>query len=284
MVTATQTTTDPLPREMMQHTYPILYQLEESHWWHIGRRHIIASFVKQICEQVTDHRPRILDVGCGTGGNLKLLSQFGNAEGVDISADALAFCRERGLEVKAGAAEDLPYEDATFDLVTALDVVEHLDDDVAGLREMRRVLRPGGRILIFVPTFMWLWGVQDDISHHRRRYRLPALRRVLTEAGFKVERTTYANITFLPPTFLGRLFMRLTGFKPESEAHINISALNPLFARILGAEATFLRFMNFPLGVSGLCVARAGSSPTNRGPRAGSPRGVDASEGANTSR
>ena len=274
MATNAETVNGSLPREMMQHTYAILYALEESHWWHIGRRRIIGSFVKEICEQVTDRTPRILDVGCGTGGNLKLLSQFGNAEGVDISTDALAFCRERGLEVKAGAAEDLPYEDANFDLVTALDVVEHLDDDVAGLREMRRVLRPGGRLLIFVPTFMWLWGVQDDISHHRRRYRLPALRRAVIEAGFEVERTTYANITFLPPTFLGRLFMRLTGIKPESEAHINISALNPLFGRILGAEATFLRFMNFPIGVSGLCVARAGSSP----------RGVVASEGANTSR
>jgi hypothetical protein len=118
---------------------------------------------------------------------------------------------------------------------------------------------------------MWLWGVQDDISHHRRRYRLPELRRALTDAGFEVERTTYANITFLAPTFLGRVFMRLTGIRPESEAHINISALNPLFGRILGAEATFLRFMNFPIGVSGLCVARAGSSPTVR-------------EGANNSR
>ena len=263
MVTATQTTKEPLPREMMQHTYPILYELEESHWWHIGRRRIIASFVREICAQVTDRTPRILDVGCGTGGNLKLLSQFGDAEGVDISADALAFCRERGLEVKAGAAEELPYEDGSFDLVTALDVVEHLDDDVAGLREMRRVLRPGGRLLIFVPTFMWLWGVQDDISHHRRRYRLPELRRAVIEAGFEVERTTYANITFLWPTFLGRLFMRVTGIKPESESHINIAALNPLFARILGAEATFLRFMNFPVGVSGLCVARAGSSVTS---------------------
>ena len=256
MSTNAETVTGSLPREMMQHTYAILYQLGESHWWHIGRRRIIGSFVKEICEKVTDRTPRILDVGCGTGGNLKLLSQFGKAEGVDISTDALAFCRERGLEVKAGAAEDLPYEAGTFDLVTALDVVEHLDDDVAGLREMRRVLRPGGRILIFVPTFMWLWGVQDDISHHRRRYRLPELRRAMVEAGFEVERTTYANITFLTPTFLGRMFMRVTGIKPESEAHINISALNPLFGRILGAEATFLRFMNFPIGVSGLCVAR----------------------------
>ena len=127
----------------------------------------------------------------------------------------------------------------------------------AMLDELRRVLRPGGRILIFVPTFRWLWGVQDDISHHRRRYRLPELRRALMEAGFEVERTTYANITFLLPTFLGRLFMRLTGIKPDSENRINVAALNPLFARILGSEATFLRFMNFPIGVSGLCVARA---------------------------
>jgi SAM-dependent methyltransferase len=160
-------------------------------------------------------------------------------------------------QVELGAAEDLPYDDATFDLVTALDVVEHLDDDIAGLREMRRVLVPGGRVLIFVPTFMWLWGVQDDISHHRRRYTLPELRRAMNEAGFEVERTTYANITFLMPTLLGRLFMRATGLKPESENNINIAALNSLFARILGAEATFLRFMNFPIGVSGLCVARA---------------------------
>ena len=257
MSTKVETVNGSLPREMMQHTYPILFELEESHWWHIGRRRIIADFVRDICAQVTDRTPRILDVGCGTGANVQMLSQFGDAEGVDISPDALAFCHARGLaKVKLGAAEELPYEDGSFDLVTALDVVEHLDDDVAGLREMRRVLRPGGRVLLFVPTFMWLWGVQDDISHHRRRYRLPELRRAVIEGGFEVERTTYANITFLWPTFLGRLFMRVTGIRPESESHINIVALNPLFARILGSEARFLRFMNFPIGVSGLCVAR----------------------------
>jgi SAM-dependent methyltransferase len=187
-----------------------------------------------------------------------MLSTFGEAEGVDVSPDALQFCRERGLEnVKLGAAEDLPCDDGTFDLVTALDVVEHLDDDVGGLREMRRVLRPSGRVLIFVPTFMWLWGVQDDVSHHRRRYTLPELRRAMTEAGFEVERTTYANITFLPPVFLVRHFMRITGLKVDTEARINIPAFNRIFATILGAESTFLRFMNFPVGVSGICVARA---------------------------
>lgn len=249
--------TETLPQEMMQHTYPILYKVEESHWWYIGRRRIIASFVERICSEIKDHRPRILDVGCGTGANLVMLSQFGDAEGVDISEDALSFCRERGLEnVRHGAAEKLPYEDETFDLVTALDVVEHLDDDVAGLKEMRRVLRPGGHLLLFVPTFMFLWGVQDEVSNHRRRYRMPELRRTVEKAGFRVERTTYANITFFMPVLLIRKFMRLTGIRTETENSINISALNGLFGRVFGAESRLLHHMNIPFGVSGLCVAR----------------------------
>ena len=257
-ITPTQVTDAPLPREMMQHVYPVFYELEETHWWYVGRRRIIVSFVKEICAQITDRRPRILDVGCGTGANLKTLSEFGDAEGVDISQDAIDFCRERGLaNVKLGAAEELPYDDGTFDLVTALDVVEHLDDDVGGLREIRRVLRPGGHALIFVPTFMWLWGLQDVVSNHRRRYTLPELRRAMVDAGFEVERATYANITFLLPVFLIRMLMRITGIKTDTEARINIPVFNPLFARVLGAEATFLRFMNFPVGVSGLCIARA---------------------------
>jgi SAM-dependent methyltransferase len=242
---------------MMEHTYPILFRVEQSHWWHTGRRKIIASFVEDICRHVTDRRPRILDVGCGTGANLLMLSKYGDAEGVDVSEDALAFCRERGLDtVKLGAAEALPYEDGTFDLVTALDVVEHLDDDLAGLREMRRVLRPGGRVLLFVPTFMFLWGLQDDVSHHRRRYRMPELRRVLEQAGFEVERTTYANITFFVPILAMRKLMRLTGIKAETENDINVSALNGVLGSMLGAESAILKYVNIPFGVSGLCVGR----------------------------
>ena len=242
---------------MKEHTYPIMFRIEQSHWWYTGRRKILTSFVEDICRRVTDRRPRILDVGCGTGANLLMLSRFGDAEGVDVSEDALAFCRERGLaNVKLGAAEELPYDDGTFDLVTALDVVEHLDDDLAGLREMRRVLRPGGRVLLFVPTFMFLWGLQDDVSNHRRRYRMPELQRVLERAGFEVERTTYANITFFMPILAMRKLMRLTGIKAESENNINVSALNGVLARLLGAESFVLRYMNIPFGVSGLCVAR----------------------------
>jgi len=242
---------------MQEHTYPIMFRVEQSHWWYTGRRKILTAFVEEICRRVKDRRPRILDVGCGTGANLLMLSEYGEAEGVDVSEDALAFCRERGLDrVRLGAGEQLPYEDGTFDLVTALDVVEHMDDDLAGLREMRRVLRPGGRVLLFVPTFMFLWGLQDEVSNHRRRYRLPELRRVLEQAGFEIERSTYANITFFAPILLVRQLMRLTGIKTDSENKINVPALNGLFGAMLGAESTALRYMNLPFGVSGLCVAR----------------------------
>jgi SAM-dependent methyltransferase len=257
MSTTANRITNSLPQEMQQHTYSIMYEVEGKHWWFFGRRKIIEGFVEKICRDIGKRKPRILDVGCGTGANLQMLSQFGAAEGVDVSSEALEFCRARGLaNVKQGAAETLPHGDASFDLVTGLDVVEHLDDDIAGLREMRRVLRPGGRALLFVPAFMFLWGVQDDISHHRRRYDLRELKQKVNEAGLSVERATYANITFFWPILLGRLLMRLTRIRPSSENNITIRALNGFLGRILGAEGWLLQRMNFPFGVSIVCVAR----------------------------
>jgi ubiquinone/menaquinone biosynthesis C-methylase UbiE len=199
----------------------------------------------------------ILDVGCGTGANLEMLSEFGQVEGVDISGEALTFCRERGLEnVKQGEAEALPFADSSFDLVTGLDVVEHLDDDLAGLKEMRRVLRPGGHALVFVPAFMFLWGVQDDISHHRRRYTLDQLKRVMRQSGFRVERASYVNISFFAPILFGRLLMRALRIRPESENNITIGFLNGLLGKLFGSESFPLRYLNFPFGVSIICVAR----------------------------
>jgi len=252
----------PLPREMQQHTYSIMHRVEETHWWFVGRRKIIESFLKRVClglrsKEAARESLSILDVGCGTGANLEMLAQFGSAEGVDISAEALEFCRQRGLQqVKEGAAEALPYENNSFDLVTGLDVVEHLDDDVAGLKEMRRVLRADGRALLFVPAFMFLWGVQDDISHHRRRYTMTGLKAAVRKAGFEIERASYVNLSFFAPIFFGRLLMRVTGLRPASENNITINALNAVLGKVFGAERFLLRHFNFPFGVSIICVAR----------------------------
>ena len=186
-----------------------------------------------------------------------MLAAHGNAEGVDISPQAVDFCSERGLQsVKLGAAEDLPYENDSFDLVTALDVVEHLDDDVAGLREMRRVLRPDGRLLLFVPAFMFLWGVQDDVSNHRRRYTLPGLLKAVKAAGFSVEWSSYANISFFLPVLAVRSVMRWLGLRAATEYGINISPMNGPFSKLFAAERFVFKRGRLPFGVSAVCIAR----------------------------
>ena len=267
---------------MQQHTYAIMDEVEGSHWWFVGRRAILESFLEPIARKLSSPpyaaestgqsswpergvaaalggrggSLKILDIGCGTGANLEMLSQFGDAEGVDVSDDALEFCRLKGLKAQKGLAETLPYPDETFDITTALDVVEHLDDDIAGLKEMFRVTKRGGYSLIFVPAFMWLWGVQDDISNHRIRYTKGQIVGRLEAAGYTVERATYANFTFFAPVLGGRTLMRLTGIKPESENNINISALNGLFGKIFSAERFWLKNLNFPFGVSIVVVTR----------------------------
>src|SRR5215213_10259306 len=244
-----------LPKEMQSHHYPILYEVEDTHWWYVGRRRIIQSLVEKI--STTLKTEKILDVGCGTGANLKMLAAYGKAEGVDISPQAVDFCRQRGLDsVKLGAIEQLPYEDGSFELVTALDVIEHLDDDVAGLREMRRVLRRDGRLLLFVPAFMFLWGVQDDVSNHRRRYTLPSLLRAVEAAGFSIEWSSYANISFFLPVLVVRSVMRWLSLRASTEYGINISLMNGPFSWLFAAERFILKRGRFPFGVSAACIAR----------------------------
>ncbi len=247
-----------LPQEMQKHTYAIMDEVEGSHWWFVGRRAILESFLKTIVEKIRNPQSaiRILDVGCGTGANIEMLSQYGDAEGVDVSDDALEFCRLKGLKVQKGLAETLPYEDETFELTTALDVIEHLDDDVAGLKEMYRVTKSGGYSLVFVPAFMWLWGVQDDISNHRIRYTRVEIVERLRRAGYEIERATHANWTFFAPILAGRTIMKVTGLKPESENNITINSLNGVFGKLFGAERFWLQNFNFPFGVSIVVVAR----------------------------
>ncbi len=247
-----------LPQEMQQHTYEIMNRVEDSHWWFVGRRAILESFLKTIVQSPKSkvQSPKILDVGCGTGGNLEMLAKFGAAEGVDVSDEALEFCKSKGLRVHKGLAERLPFADESFDVVTALDVVEHLDDDIAGLKEMNRVLRTGGKTLIFVPAFMWLWGVQDDVSNHRIRYTKKQIVERLQKADFEIERATYANWTFFAPILAGRTLMKVTGIKPESENNVNVSALNGVFGKLFSSERFWLKNFDFPFGVSIVIVAK----------------------------
>src|SRR5260370_33810042 len=194
---------------------------------------------------------------------LSYLAAYGNAQGIDVDEEAGGSCHERGLlDVRLGAAERLPFGDTSFDLVTALDVVEHLDDDIAALREIWRVLRPGGQILMTVPAHRFMWGDQDEVNLHKRRYVAAEVRDRLTAAGFEVDRVSYINAFLFPPIAAIRLLRRLQhrlrrSTTQRSDFHYPAPRpLNFLLALIFGAEAPIVRRVDIPVGVVILALAR----------------------------
>ncbi len=239
------------------HTYEILYQVEETHWWHTARRKIVLDWIHQSYPGRSDLT--ILDAGCGTGLMLQQMQDLGHAEGVDIADEALDFCRKRGLDnVRRADLLQLPFAEDTFDVVTALDVLEHLDDDAGGLREMRRVLKPGGRVFIFAPAHLWLWSLQDEVSHHKRRYTARTLRETVRQAGLEIDRQSYVSMFLLPVIFLGRQWLKVRlKFRPaDTENDLHPEWSNGILRRIFEAEIPMLRRMDMPIGASLLCVAR----------------------------
>lgn len=241
-------------------TYQIEAQLERGHWWFQGRRRILDRLLTRL-DPPLPAGARALDVGCGTGANGPVLAAHATfAAGIDASPVPLGLrgTDERGHSARLrGDAGRLPFADASFDLVVALDVLEHLDDDAAAARELLRVLRPGGAAVIFVPALQLLWGLQDDVSHHRRRYHRAQLRDVMAGAGFQVQRVTFFNSFLFPPILAARLFMRLRPPKAlKSENEVGGPLTNAILGAVFGAEAPLLDRIDLPVGVSLACLAR----------------------------
>jgi SAM-dependent methyltransferase len=181
---------------MEEWRYRELYELEDRHWWFRARRRVVWALLRRA--GVPDH-PRILDAGCGTGRNLVEFGGLGEAEGVDISPQAVEFCHRRGLPgVRQSVLERLPFEDGRFDLIIATDVIEHLDDPRAALAELRRVAAPGAKLVITVPAYTWLWSRHDDSLHHKRRYTAPRLAADVSAAGWRPDVRTYFFTALLP--------------------------------------------------------------------------------------
>jgi SAM-dependent methyltransferase len=239
-------------------TYLTEAALERDHWWFRGRRRILARLLAAL---KLPERARVLDVGCGTGANGPVLAATGWSVGVDASPLPLGLGRtaERTHAARLRAdAGRLPFAAASFDLVCALDVLEHLDDDAAAAAELRRVLRPGGALVIFVPALRILWGLQDEVSHHRRRYDRARLRAIVTGAGLALERLTFFNTLLFPPILAARLAMRL--WRPadlRSENGVGGRLASRVAELIFAAEAPLLSRLDLPVGVSLACVARA---------------------------
>jgi SAM-dependent methyltransferase len=244
--------------QMRAVNYRVMFDVEDDHWWFVGRRAIVISQIEHLIRAApqTSSR-RLLDIGCGTGATITHLRKYGVVHGIDMSPLALGYCHERGeCRVVCASATDLPFHEGTFDIVTALDVIEHLDDDRRGVSEIHRVLKPGGTALIFVPAFQALWGPNDTQTGHKRRYQLEELRELIANGGLNIRMINYANVAMFLPIWLGRKMLNLLGKSGQAENEINHPALNRILTRIFVGEASLLDRFRFPFGVSIICVAQ----------------------------
>ncbi|HLC17408.1 MAG TPA: class I SAM-dependent methyltransferase, partial [Thermodesulfobacteriota bacterium] len=201
---------------------------------------------------------KILDMGCGPGNMLDYLKTLGDVTGTDLSVSALSYCRTRGYDkLFIGLGDSLPVRDNEFDLVVALDVIEHIEDDEGALEEIYRVIRPGGRVCLTVPAYMFLWGDHDEIYGHKRRYTATALAGKLQRAGFAIDRVSYFEAPFVVPLFIFRSIKRLAGRKGKpSDDFISIPGwMNRVLMGFLLAEGFFFRWIRIPFGVTIFCMA-----------------------------
>jgi SAM-dependent methyltransferase len=233
------------------------HQAEDRHWWYRGRRTVLERVLDGLGLPAD---ARILDAGCGSGRNMIELSRRGTVTGVELSAPSVEKARERGCgEVIEGSVLEMPFADDSFDLAVSLDVIEHLEDDLAALRELRRTVAPGGALLVTVPAYQWLWSGHDVVNHHHRRYTSGSLRRVAEDAGWRQERTTHFNSLLLPVAILLRVLDRFNRKTTESSLDLWVppEPVNRLLEQPLNLEAaTIARGGRIPAGLSLLAVFR----------------------------
>jgi SAM-dependent methyltransferase len=238
-----------------------MFEAEEAQWWYVGQRAIAHAILEPALTAMGTSReagPRILDTGCGTGGNLVHLAPLGRVVGVDLVAEATAGCRKRGVPAARGGVLALPFPDRSFDVVTSFDVIYHawVPDDSAAVAEMARVIRPGGLLLVRVPALSVLWGAHDEAVQSRRRYTRPELIGLLEARGLEILRSTYCNSFLFPLLLVRRTLDRLLG-RTGSDVGFLPAPLEWSFRHLLLTEAALVRRgCSFPIGASVVALAR----------------------------
>jgi SAM-dependent methyltransferase len=238
------------------HIYQQMRSLEDRHWWFSSRRRIVGQILSLVN---LPKQARILDAGCGTGGNLNFLSQFGEVTGVELDNGAAALARDRGncTILKGSLPDKMPFAGQQFDLIVLLDVLEHIDDDKASLRTLQNLLVPRGFLVLTVPAFPFLWSMHDKEHHHKRRYRAKGLQEIIESAGLRIQYLSYFNTWLFPLVAAIRLARRVV---PASEVGHDINLPKPLINRMLKAlfssERHWIGQHRMPFGVSLLAVAR----------------------------
>ncbi|HWA61829.1 MAG TPA: class I SAM-dependent methyltransferase [Caulobacteraceae bacterium] len=239
---------------MDRQVYERMRDLEESHWWFSARRAILSDQIGRLglCD-----RAKVLEVGCGTGGNLKMLSRFGAVTGLEPDDEARAYAAEKGGApiVAGGLPDGIGLGRRRFDMVAALDVIEHVDRDGEAIGAMARMLKPGGFLVTTVPAYGWMWSRHDDLHHHKRRYRLGEFRALFEKAGLKVRKASYFNTLLFAPIAAVRIVKSLLRRGGADEDRMPAGAVNGVLKGLFGLERFWLRRGGFPFGVSILVIA-----------------------------
>lgn len=241
--------------------YRVMFEIEDGYWWYRGVRALLTRWLARYALQDRSHA-MILDVGCGTGANLSLLQSYGTAIGVDISEQALAYCRGRGIpqdRTFLASAADLPFPDARFDLSISFDVICNIADDKRAFGEVARVLKPGARFIVQLPAYQWLWSMHDVAVGHQRRYDANSLREKVSAAGFEIERVTYANMLLMPLIAAMRMTTRrakMNGSPVHSDLVTLPSVVNGPLSALFTTEMRAVSRANLPYGLSVIAIAR----------------------------
>ena len=234
---------------MEERAYLDLHQLEQGHWWYRGTRSIYRTLMRRYVPRPCGS---VLDLGCGTGGNLELLSDWGPVCGFDPWRPALRLCPPGVAMLVQGTARNLPFRDGAFSVVAILGVLEHIADDVGVLCEARRICCPGGVIVVLTSAFMFLWSQHDDANRHVRRYTARQLREKVERAGLRVQRLSYLNFFLFPLAASVRLLQRLNPGRgtPRMDMFPVPEPFSTALAGLLALEGWLMQWLELPLGVS----------------------------------
>lgn len=247
--------------------YDQLAKFEETHWWHLARQRIIVDFLRYNFEKLhISNTAKLLDVGCGTGKMLSLLKSVADPVGVDYSPKAIEYCVKKGAgKATLANGSKLPFENESFDVVSAQEVIEHIEDDGSALQEWGRVLKKDGIIFLTCPAYQWMWGPADKFALHFRRYTLRRLKKVVEDNGYEITKASYFNTLLFPGIAAIRLARKpfidldaMSAIDMEKAFDFNIGPkfLNGFLAWIFGLERYLLRWCNLPYGVSIILIAR----------------------------
>lgn len=242
---------------MKESIYRQMREVEDVHWWFTARRKIIGKIIKQLN---LPENTRILDAGCGTGGNLKMLSTYGSVTGVEMDQKAAEMARDRniGSVLEGYLPDSFPIDEKEkFNLIVLLDVLEHIEDDSASLKQIKKYLNENGKLIITVPAFPFLWSSHDEVHHHKRRYTQHSLAKVVKLSGMNVKYISYYNMLLFPAAAIIRIISKLGPGKSSQDSNevpLPGNYLNKLLSKLFSFEAGFIGSVKVPFGLSLIAV------------------------------